>query len=318
MADVRRRLLQLLELLQTGRGWPATELAQRLGTSPRSLRRDIQRLRELGYNVASQPGPGGHYRLVAGAVLPPLLLTDEEAVAVAVGLRLADGVTSGELTPDAASRALAKVERVLPSRLGRELRGLHEVTEVPASATGTVTASQLTELGGAAASRRQVDLDYRDRDGVTSVRRIDPYRLVLQRGRWYLLAFDRDRDDWRTFRLDRIDRLTVSRTAYRPRPLPAESAGTYLRSRLQAARHRAMVTFLAPVEQVADRLSAPDGELTARGADACRFVTHVDSFAWLAVRLAILDLPFRIEEPPEFVAACQDLGRAFSRAASPR
>lgn len=316
MADVRRRLLQLLELLQTGRGWSAPELARRIETSPRSLRRDIQRLRDLGYNVASQPGPGGHYRLVAGAVLPPLLLTDDEAVAVAVGLRLADVVATSDLDPDAASGALQKVERVLPSRLVDDVHGLHEVTEVTSSGLGAVAARLLTELGSAAASRQQVDLDYRDREGNACVRRIDPYRLVLERGRWYLLAFDRDRSDWRTFRLDRIERLTVSRTSYRPRPLPAESAAAYLRSQLQAARHRAVVTFLAPMEQVADRLATPDGELTVLTPDSCRFTTHVDSFTWLAVRLAVVELPFRIEEPIDFVAACRDLSRTFAQAAS--
>lgn len=323
-------MLTLLSLLQSGRGWTAAELADRLGVSPRSVRRDVDQLRELGYPVASRPGPGGRYQLTAGASLPPLLLDDGEAVAVAVGLRLATAASavddgeglagidgSGGSDDDASLRALRKLDRVLPPRLREQVAGVHAVTESAGGGHAPgVSLERLSVLGSAAHRRERVVLAYRARDGARSDREVEPYRQVLVRGRWYLLGYDRGRDDWRTFRLDRIAEVTPTGLGFRSRALPATSAAAYLDATLREARHRAVVDFDVPVAQVADRLPSLDAELDALPGGGCRLTTWVDSFAWLALRVATLDLEFRIVEPAALVDACAELAARLDRAAS--
>lgn len=305
-------MLELLSALQTGRAWGAAELAQRLGTSARTLRRDVDRLRELGYPVQARPGPGGHYRLVAGTAMPPLLLDDEEAVAVAVGLLVA-GSTGGD---DAGERALRKLEQVLPARLRRQVAAVHATAEaaVPA-ARSEVAAELLGAIGAAAQHHERLHFAYRDRDGSSTRRRVEPYRQVLSRRRWYLLAWDLDREDWRTFRLDRVGDVHPTGERFAPRPLPAASGAAYLDAALKAPRHRAVITFLAPAARVADRLPDRDAELEPLGEDRCRYTTWVDSFEWLAVTTAVTGLEFRAEEPAGFVAYCRELRDRLDRAA---
>ncbi|WP_232665783.1 helix-turn-helix transcriptional regulator [Pseudonocardia sp. TRM90224] len=309
MADVSRRTLQLLSLLQTGRGWAGAELAERLATSPRTLRRDVERLRGLGYPVETRPGPGGHYRLVAGTAMPPLLLDDDEAVAVAVGLRMV--ADAGDETGDG---ALRKLEQVLPARLRRKVAAVHHTTET-AGGGPSVPADLLALVGAAAQNHERMWFDYRSRDGASSARRVEPYRQVLSRRRWYLLAWDLDRAEWRTFRLDRMSAARTTGERFEPRELPAATAAEYLDAALKAPRHRAVITFLAPLEQVADRIVDRDGTLEPLDATRCRLTTWVDSFEWLAVTTAVAGIDFRVEEPAGFTGYCRELRDRLDRAA---
>src|SRR5262245_41846540 len=217
MTDPSSRMLELLSLLQSGRDWPAPDLAARLGCSPRTLRRDLDRLRELGYPVESTRGPGGSYRLVAGRAMPPLLLTDDEAVATVVGLRFAS-LAQVDDASEAATSALRKLEQVLPARLRHRMQAVSAATEAASRAVRPSDTAQFQSLATATQQHQDVRFAYESRSGAASDRRVEPYRLVLLGRRWYLLGWDRDRGDWRTFRLDRITTVTVPGTTFHPRP----------------------------------------------------------------------------------------------------
>jgi predicted DNA-binding transcriptional regulator YafY len=308
-------MLALLSTLQDGRTWSGPDLAARLGTSRRTLRRDVDRLRELGYPVQARPGPGGHYQLVAGTAMPPLLLDDDEAVAIAVGLRLV-AATRTQLDDEAgaASRALRKLEQVLPARLRRTVTALHRATETAPATGAAVSSRTLSLVGTAAAQHERLVFGYRSREGEPTQRRVEPYRQVLAGRRWYLLGWDLDRGDWRTFRLDRVTDLRTTGERFAPRELPAESAAAYLDAALKAPRHRAVLTFLAPYERLADRLAHQDGTLEPIDDERCRYTTWVDSFEWLAMSVAILGAEFRVEEPAGFAEYCAELSGRFGRA----
>jgi predicted DNA-binding transcriptional regulator YafY len=314
MPDVSQRVLTLLSLLQHGRAWDGAELARRLRTSPRTLRRDIDRLRELGYQVETRPGPGGYYRLVPGTTTPPLFLDDAAAVAVAIGLHLAtDTAVLAGLDADASTRALDQLERVLPTHLRRTVAAVHAATETVAS-RGQSAAVELLALIGAAVEQRQVmTFAYRSRDGVESRREVEPYRQVFRRGRWYLVAWDLDRLEWRSFRLDRLSGAETAGERFRPRELPAESASDYVEG-FGVPRHRAVIDFLAPLEQVAGRLVDRNGVLEPLGDDRCRYTTAVDSFAWLAVTTLVIGVDFQVGEPVAFVEYCASLRDRLDRA----
>ncbi|HZG03676.1 MAG TPA: YafY family protein [Streptomyces sp.] len=309
-------MLELLSLLQSGRAWPGTELAARLGTSPRTLRRDIGRLRDLGYPVVSSPGPGGSYRLVAGRAMPPLLLTDEEAVAVVVGLRLA---ASAQAHHDggAAEAALRKLEQVLPSRLRHRMEAVLASTEIASRAAPAPDLRTLHLLGTAAHHRQDVRFTYTSRSGERSERRVEPYRQVLLGRRWYLLGWDLDRRDWRTFRIDRIAEPAVPGTTFTPRDLPPDGAVGFVQAsaRLPISRHRGVVRFDAPVEVVSERLVAEAGSLEALDERTCRYVTVADSWEWLAITLAMVGVPYTVEGPPELIEYSRELARRIARAA---
>jgi predicted DNA-binding transcriptional regulator YafY len=308
VADVSARMLALLSALQTGRAWPSAELAARLGTSPRTLRRDVDRLRGLGYPVEARPGPGGHYRLVAGTAVPPLLLEDDEAVAIAVGLQLA---AADDPASAAARRALRKLQQLLPARLRRAVGAVEAGTEVPdAPAADT---AQLRRLVEAVQRGERVAFGYRARDRSTSERTVDPARVVRFGGRWYLLAFDVDRADWRTFRLDRVTGVRATGQHATPRELPAESGAAFLDRSLRGPRHRAVLVLDAAPEELAGLLGT-DGDLEALPDGRTRFSTRVDSFPWLAITTAVLDVPFRVEEPAEFAEYCHALAARLGRA----
>ncbi|MGC1567523.1 MAG: YafY family protein, partial [Trebonia sp.] len=222
MLETSARLLRLLSLLQTPREWTGAELGERLGVSPRTVRNDVDKLRELGYPVLATRGAAGGYRLGAGAAMPPLLLDDEEAVAVAVGLRtVATGAIAG--IEEASLRALAKLEQVLPARLRTRVGGLRSIiTPVPfASAAPTVDPDVLTAVAAACRARERLRFSYLSHDGSASERDAEPYQLVNWGRRWYLVAFDVGRGDWRTFRVDRITPRTPGGGRFTPRPLPA-------------------------------------------------------------------------------------------------
>ncbi|MBO4275626.1 helix-turn-helix transcriptional regulator, partial [Microbispora triticiradicis] len=216
MLETSARLLRLLSLLQARRDWPGATLADQLGVSERTVRRDVDRLRELGYPVESTRGTDGGYRLVAGTAMPPLLLDDDEAVAAAIGLRAAAGVAGVE---EAAERAAAKLEQVLPSRLRRRVGALQTHSEpVPPDRPGpAIDPAVLGVLAAACRDRERLRFDYRAHDGSSGVRIVEPYRLVSWGRRWYLVAWDTGRDDWRTFRVDRIAPRTPTGPRFPPR-----------------------------------------------------------------------------------------------------
>ena len=228
MTDPTGRALQLLSLLQTHKFWAGRELTERLGVSARTLRRDVDRLRDLGYPVDATPGSSGGYRLAAGAHLPPLLLDDDEAVAIAVGLRTAASASIDGME-DTALRASAKLEQVLPDRLRRRVHAVHSnVASIQWSGGPTVDPDALAVLAVACRDHEQVRFDYRRRDGEEASRLVEPHQLVSSGRRWYVVAWDVRRDDWRTFRLDRLDRPRLGGVRFAPRELPGGDAAAFV------------------------------------------------------------------------------------------
>src|SRR6202789_477064 len=230
MANTSTRTLRLLSLLQAKRYWPGGELADRLGVSPRTLRRDVDRLRELGYPVEAQRGVDGGYQLAAGAALPPLVVDDEEAVALAVGLQAAaQGPVEG--IADSSVRALAKVVQVMPARLRRRVEALTAMT-VPAAWDGSaryaLDPAVLTTIALACRDAERIRFGYTAADGTASARHVEPHRMVSLGRRWYLVGYDLDRQAWRSFRLDRLNEPAGTGARFRPRELPAEDAAAFV------------------------------------------------------------------------------------------
>jgi predicted DNA-binding transcriptional regulator YafY len=319
MTDTPARLLGLLSLLQIPREWPGSELADRLGVSPRTIRRDVDRLRELGYPVEASRGVMGGYRLVAGTAMPPLVLDDDEAVAIAVGLRTAAGQTIDGIE-EASVRALAKLEQILPARLRRRVGTIGTAT-ITVPATGPVVdPAQLTAFAGAITNHETVRFRYRASDGAESRRRAEPLRLVAAGRRWYLVAFDLDRDDWRVFRADRVRDAQATGGRITPRRPPAADLAAYVLDRLYdlAPTYQAVAILAAPAEELAQRLGSAVGELTPLDGDGCRWRSHADTLDWLAFRLLGLGCAFTVEEPPELVAHLKVLAaRALTGAGVP-
>jgi len=261
MGDTPSRLLQLLSLLQARRDWPGNELAERLEVSPRTIRRDIGRLRALGYPVESVTGPGGRYRLHAGTAMPPLLLDEDEAIAIAVGLRTAAraSVTGIEET---SVRALVKLEQVLPAHLRRRVAALGSATVVAAGSGPTVDPQHLTAIAAACRDSECLRFAYRSRDGTPTRRDVEPHSLVNYWRRWYLVGWDRGREGWRTFRVDRIAKPAATGVRFTPRRLPAKDAGAYVQQSISGgSRYEARVTVHAPAEEVAARIPYVAGGL---------------------------------------------------------
>ncbi|MGW7432050.1 helix-turn-helix transcriptional regulator [Streptomyces sp. NPDC054861] len=318
MTDTPARLLTLLSLLQTPREWPGSELADRLSVSPRTIRRDIDRLRELGYPVEASKGAVGGYRLVAGAALPPLVLDDEEAVAIAVGLRAGAGHAI-EGVEEASVRALAKLEQVLPSRLRHRVSTLQNATMPLARGDGaTIDPSTLTALAGAVTGQEKVRFGYRAGDGTESKRLVEPYRLVSTGRRWYLVAYDLGREDWRTFRVDRVAEPFATGARFAPRELPEGGAAEYMARSM--ARSQAQpdldldVAFDAPAAFVAARLPAHLAP-TPTGPDTCRLRARcTDSLEWVALRLALVDCDFTVHAPDPLVTYVRELAARLGAA----
>ncbi|WP_326698078.1 YafY family transcriptional regulator [Streptomyces sp. NBC_01754] len=321
MTDTPARLLTLLSLLQTPREWPGSELADRLDVSPRTIRRDIDRLRDLGYPVEASRGSVGGYRLVAGTAMPPLLLDDEEAVAIAVGLRAGAGHAI-EGVDEASVRALAKLEQVLPSRLRHRVSSLQKATVPLTRGDGsTIDPDTLTVIASAVTGRELLRFAYRAGDGVASKRQVEPYRLVSTGSRWYLVAYDREREDWRTFRVDRLTEPFATGNRFTPREFPAgngDAAEFFTRSmaRMQPKLH-VEVVFRAPAAYVTERLPATLGTAEPTGERGCRLRTvSSDSMEWLALRLALVDCEFEVQGPPQLVDHMSRLAARLTRASS--
>lgn len=258
MLETSARLLRLLSLLQLRRDWSGAELAGRLGVSARTIRRDVDKLRELGYPVSASTGTAGGYRLGAGAELPPLLLDDEEAVAVAVGLRTAAAVTGIEET---SVRALAKLEQVLPNHLRRRVNAVQSYT-VPVPGTGpTVDSEVLSMLALACRDNERLRFDYESHDGTSTLRETEPHRLVANRRRWYLVAWDRDRDDWRTFRADRIRPRIPAGPRFTPREPPSRDLADWVTRGTWGAgwRYEVRVLLHTPKQEVVARVRRTSG-----------------------------------------------------------
>ncbi|MDF5757319.1 YafY family protein [Spongiactinospora sp. TRM90649] len=318
MPDVTQRILALLATLQTGRAFTSDELVARLGVSARTLRRDIDRLRGYGYPVHTQPGPGGHYRLTAGTAMPPLALDDEEAIATLLGLATlaATGSAAEGSLDEAATRAYGKVDQYLPKRLRQRAVQLRASLETGATTAPSVSADLLATLADAIQRRHPVTFDYVSKEGAATSRRVEPYRHVQDDLRWYLLAWDTTKDDWRVFRLDRITGLRVSTGTYPQRSLPAETALDYLRQGLGKNRERVVLTVRAPLPAVADAFKHQNAEFTATSPDQTQVTLWLDTWQWLLVNLALLDTPFTIHEPAPFRAALASFGTRLTDGAT--
>ena len=237
MRDTSSRLLDLLSLLQARRDWPGAELAQRLEVSGRTVRRDVERLRSLGYPVESLTGPTGGYRLQAGTAMPPLLLDEDEALAIAVGLRTAARASVAGIE-ETSVRALVKLEQVLPAHLRRRVAALSSATIAAPVSGPTVDPQHLTTIAACCRDSECLRFDYRSRDGTATRRELEPHSLVNLGRRWYLVGWDRGREDWRTFRVDRLRRAAANGARFTPRTLPAEDAAAFVRDNLAGAWSR--------------------------------------------------------------------------------
>lgn len=309
MLQTSARLLRLLSLLQSRPDWQGSDLAERLDVTTRTVRRDIDRLRDLGYPVDSTPGIAGGYRLGVGAALPPLLLDDDEAVAVAVGLR---GAAAGWVTgiEESSLRALSKIEQILPSRLRHRVSGLQSAIMLLPGDCPVVDADLLTALASACRAHEGVRFQYRD-----ATRRVEPYRLVRAGRNWYLLAYDLDRADWRTFRVDRVEGPIQPGARFTPRPEPAGDTATYVSDALTRApyRYQATILFHAPLEKVAQTTSPTAGRLEARDENSCLYHTGAEALDSIAIYIALKGFDFEVLDPPELKKFVAELGARLTR-----
>lgn len=320
-APTAGRLLRLLAMLQARREWPGGVLAQRLGVSARTVRRDVERLRELGYPIRSSTGPAGGYALQAGTAMPPLLLEDDEATAVAIALRTAARAAVAGVD-EAALRALVKLEQVLPAPLRRRVRALGEVTAT-ATAGGPpeagVDPGVLTMLAEACREREGVRLSYTGRDGRGGERTVEPHALVAAGRRWYLLAFDPDRGGWRTFRVDRMASARLAARRFQRRRIPGGDPAAYVTRSIAGFvyRYEARLRLRAPAEQVRARIVPGWGTLRELP-EGCVYETSDDDLDWLALRIARLGVDFELEGPPELRERLREIGARLAAGAAPR
>ena len=320
MTATTARLLSLLSLLQARRDWPGPVLAQRLQTSRRTVRRDIDRLREMGYNIQATMGPDGGYRLDAGSELPPLLLDDDQAVAVAVALQTAPAAGVG--IEEGAIRALATIRQVMPARLRHRLAALEVTAITGREGSGTparVSADVLVSLAHTIRAREVLRFDYATR-GVTpeeptsAPRRAEPHSIVTSQGRWYLLAWDLDRDDWRLFSVDRIAPRIPTGPRFTPREVPGGDVHEFVSARFKGRDVnewpcRGTVLLDLPARDVLPFA----GEGTVRAIDENRCSLEVGSWSWgsLAASLGRFEVPMEVVEPPELRAAFAVLAKRY-------
>lgn len=317
MLETSARLLRLLSLFQARRYWSGIELSERLEVTGRTLRRDVDRLRKLGYPVHSTSGTAGGYQLGAGAMLPPLLLDDEEAVAVALGLRTAsNGTVTG--IEEASLRALTKLEQVLPSRLRHRVTALHSFIVPLAHPGPNVDAATLSVIAGACRDHDRLAFAYQDRNGAPSKRDAEPHWLVHTSHRWYLVAWDVRRKDWRSFRVDRMGKPKATGLRFTPRKPPLNDVAAYVARGISYEQypHRAEVILHAPVETLAKWVPLQAGVLKPIDPQTCLLQTGSHSFELLARYLVLFGVDFEVKEPPELVEQVRRLADRFSRATS--
>jgi predicted DNA-binding transcriptional regulator YafY len=318
VAATSSRTLRLLSLLQSRRHWAGEELAGRLGISVRTLRRDVDRLRELGYPVEARRGIEGGYTLAPGAALPPLVLDDEEAVALALGLQAAaQGAVAG--MAESSVRALAKVVQVMPVRLRRRVDALRQMTVAagwgPPSGPA-VDPGALTTVALACRDGERLAFGYTAAAGGRTDRHVEPFRLVALGRRWYLVGYDLDRQDWRTFRLDRLDQPRGTGAHFGARRFPADDVAAFVRARIEAmpGTYRVEAHVRAPADEVRRRVgrwaTVEDGD-----AHSCRVRFEADNLDWPATALAVSGAEFTVVSPPELRERLRELSRRLSDAA---
>lgn len=307
-------MLSLLSLLQTQRHWPGRVLADRLAVTPRTVRRDVDRLRELGYQISSVKGPDGGYRLAAGSELPPLLFDDEQAVAIAVALQSVPA--AGVDLDEAAARALATVRQVMPSRLRHRIDGIRFTgSDTPSRVDPAV----LEAVSATVRDRLTLRFDYLERK--EAPRRLEPHAIVMRKSRWYLIGWDLDRADWRIFRLDKLTPRSPSGPRFTPRTLPAPDAQSFVAARFQGSETRerwpcvGQVLIELPAVDVAPWIS--DGELSGV-TDSSTLVT-VGSWSWagLLALIARFDAPFTVVGPEPLRVAAERLAGRFRASLDP-
>ncbi len=319
MLDTSARLLKLLSLLQTRRMWTGTELADQLQVSGRTVRNDIDRLRELGYPVDATRGGHGGYRLGAGAELPPLLLDDEEAVAIVLALSVArsSGVAG---TEEASARALGKIQQVLPTRLRRRVDALRAfAVRVPYEGERPrVESETLALLANACRDHEILRLSYRKHDGSDTRRMVEPHRLVAWGDRWYLVAWDLEQDDWRTWRADRIERLDPTGRLFHERELPDPDIIAYVSRNVARAawRHTARIEIDAPADEMRRDIEPHVGTIAPLPNGRCVLEAGADTLWTIAVWCSAFDRDFRVLDPPELVEYVQLLADRYAKAAS--
>lgn len=306
MSDPTSRTLSLLSLLQTHRHWKGSELAVRLSVTQRTIRRDIERLRDLGYPVDASAGVDGGYRLAVGAHVPPLLLDDEEAVALVIGLRAA-AVSSIEGVEQTTVQLMAKLDQMLPDRLRRRIDALQSSVEVlwRAPTAETVSTAALTVLSQGCRDREEVRFEYQRRDGEQSSRLVQPHQLMSAGRRWYLVAWDVRRDDWRMFRVDRMAVPRLAGVRFEPRTLPVEDAATFVTNgmRVMTVEHRARVVVAAAPEAIAPVMHWFGAEVVTSENQRTTVDLCAESLDWLASMITIVSVSFdvEIETAPEGV-----------------
>jgi len=316
MLETSARLLRLLSLLQARRDWPGGTLARRLEVSPRTVRRDVDRLRDLGYPVRATRGPDGGYRLDAGTELPPLLFDEDQAVAVAVALQTATTSVSG--VGEAALRALATVRQVMPAKLRQRVDALQVTTVARGNGEQPVVDTEhLVAIGTAVRAREVLRFDYTPPTGESTVdgppRRVEPHHLVLRGGRWYLVGWDLDRADWRTFRVDRMVPLTPTGPRFTPRELPAPDVSAYLAERFGRPGWpcRGEAILHVPAARIAPWVGS-QAEVEAIDAERCRVLAGSWSWSGLASWLGMFDVDFEIVGPDELRQAAATLSRRLA------
>ncbi|GIH25046.1 DNA-binding transcriptional regulator [Acrocarpospora phusangensis] len=315
MLETSARLLKLLSLLQTHRDWSGADLADRLGVTTRTVRRDVERLRALGYPVHATKGTAG-YQLGAGASLPPLLLDDDEAIAVAVGLRTAAGGSVAGIE-ETSLRALSKLEQVLPSRLRHRVNTLHTATVRVGAPGPAVNPDTLMTIADACRRHEGLRFDYTDLRGGATTRSAEPHSLVSFGRHWYLVAWDTARDDWRTFRVDRLTPRTPTGPRFTPRPPPDGDVAAYLANRLsaQAWPVRATVTLHESAESVAERVWPGMGAVQPVDDHSCLLHLGAETPADLAWMITSVNADFTLAGgPPELTEALRTLGNRCLRA----
>ena len=312
------RMLALLSLLQTRRFWPGGTLADRLGVSVRTLRRDVDRLRDLGYPVEARRGVDGGYQLAAGVALPPLTLDDDEAVALVVGLQtVAAGGVAG--LAEASVGALAKVSQVMPARLRRRVDALQAMTVATGRPGGpAVDPAALSTVALACRDTERLRFAYTAVAGEQTEREVEPLRLVLLGRRWYLVAYDLARHDWRTFRLDRLARPAAAGVRFRPRQLPAEDAADFVRRSIRElpVAETVEVVVRAPADDVRRRLGNW-ATIEPLDGDSCRALLQADGLRWPVMALAGLEAEFSVIGPPELGRELAEVARRFVLATTP-
>ncbi|MFI8324720.1 helix-turn-helix transcriptional regulator [Streptomyces sp. NPDC085529] len=322
--DTTERVLTLLGLLQQRRTWTGPELAARLGVTSRTVRRDVERLRTLGYPVHAGKGVGGGYRLGPGQELPPLLLDDEEAIATAVALLAgAGGSVAG--AGEAALRALAKLDQVLPTRLRHEVHAL--AGSVESFGGGRTPADPEVLMTLARACRDEVEVGFAypppgparqaPPGGGPARRRVEPYRLVASDRRWYLFSYDLDRDDWRTFRVDRMTEVSPRTWRFRPRTAPEAAAYVQegVASRVYARRARFLVH--APADTVRAQIPASAAVVRARGSERCEVISGAARLDAVLLHVLLLGHDFEVLDPPELADRCGELAERLRAAGTP-